>query len=36
VTSTAIRSTKFAVIDFGEVGRSAVHYRYNNVSRTLP
>jgi hypothetical protein len=27
---------KFAVVDSGEVGRSAVYSRYNNGPKTLP
>jgi hypothetical protein len=36
VASTAASSAKVAVIDSGEVGRSAVYGRYNNGIRTLP
>jgi hypothetical protein len=36
VASIAVSSAKFAVIDSGEVGRSAVYSRYNNGRRTLP
>jgi hypothetical protein len=36
MASTAVSSAKVAVIDSGEVGRSTVHNRYNNVPRTLP
>jgi hypothetical protein len=36
MTSTAILLAKVAVIDSGEVGRSAVYSRYNNCPRTLP
>jgi hypothetical protein len=34
--TTAVRLAKVAVVDFGEVGRSAVYSRYNNGPRTLP
>jgi hypothetical protein len=34
--STAISSTKGAVVDSCEVGRSAVYSRYNYGHRTLP
>jgi hypothetical protein len=30
VATTAVSSAKFAVVDSGEVGRSAVYSRYNN------
>jgi hypothetical protein len=36
VAITAVLSAKVAVVDSGEVGRSAVHSRYNNGPRTLP
>jgi hypothetical protein len=36
VASTAVLSGRVAVVDFGEVGRSTVHIRYNNGPRTLP
>jgi hypothetical protein len=36
VATTAVSSTKVAVVDSGEVGRSAVYSRYNNGPRTLP
>jgi hypothetical protein len=36
VATTAVLSTKVAVLDSGEVGRSAVYSRYNNGPRTLP
>jgi hypothetical protein len=36
VASTAVSSAKVAVIDSGEVGRSAVYSRYNTGPRTLP
>jgi hypothetical protein len=36
VATTALSSSKVAVVDSGEVGRSAVYCRYNNGSRTLP
>jgi hypothetical protein len=36
VASTAVSSAKVAVVDSGEVGRSAVYSRYNNGHRTLP
>jgi hypothetical protein len=35
VASTAVTSAKVAVIDSGEVGRSAVYSRYNSGPRTL-
>jgi hypothetical protein len=35
VASTAVSSAKAAVVDSGEVGRSAVYSRYNNGPRTL-
>jgi hypothetical protein len=35
MASTAVLS-KVDVVDCGEVGRSAVHSRYNNGPRTLP
>jgi hypothetical protein len=34
--TTAVSSAKVAVVDSGEVGRSAVYSRYNNGARTLP
>jgi hypothetical protein len=34
MASTAISPAKITVIDFGEVGRSAVYSRYNNDPRT--
>jgi hypothetical protein len=36
MASTAVSSAKFAVIDYSEVGRSAVYNKYNNGPRTLP
>jgi hypothetical protein len=36
VASTAVLSSKIAVVNSGEVGRSAVHSRYTNDPRTLP
>jgi hypothetical protein len=36
VASTAVSSANVAVVDSGEVGRSAVYNRYNNGPRTLP
>jgi hypothetical protein len=36
VASTAVSSAKVAVVDSGDVGRSAVYSRYNNDTRTLP
>jgi hypothetical protein len=36
VATTAVSSAKVAVVDCGEVGRSAVYSRYNNGPRTLP
>jgi hypothetical protein len=36
VASAAAVSAKVAVADYGEVGRCAVHGRYNNDPRTLP
>jgi hypothetical protein len=33
---TAVSSAKVAVVDSGEVDRSAVYSRYNNGPRTLP
>jgi hypothetical protein len=35
VATTAVSSAKVAVVDSGEVGRSAVYSRYNDP-RTLP
>jgi hypothetical protein len=35
IISAAVSSAKFAVVDSGEVGRSAVYSRYNNGPRTL-
>jgi hypothetical protein len=35
VASTAVSSAKVAVVDCGEVGRSAVCSRYNNGPKTL-
>jgi hypothetical protein len=34
--TTAILLAKFAVVDSGEVGRSAVYSSFNNGPRTLP
>jgi hypothetical protein len=36
MASTAVSSAKVAVVDSGEVGRSAVYSRYNISLRTLP
>jgi hypothetical protein len=36
MVTTAVLSAKVAVVDSGEVGRSAVYRRYNNSPRTLP
>jgi hypothetical protein len=36
VATTSVSSAKVAVVDSGEVGRSAVYSRYNNGPRTLP
>jgi hypothetical protein len=36
VASTAVSLANIAVVDSGEVGRSAVYNRYNNGPRTLP
>jgi hypothetical protein len=36
VAGAAVSSAKIAVVDSGEVGRSAVYSRYNNGPRTLP
>jgi hypothetical protein len=36
VATTAVSSAKVAVVDSGEVGKSAVCSRYNNGPRTLP
>jgi hypothetical protein len=36
MVTTAVSSAKVAVLDSGEVGRSAVYSRYNNSPRTLP
>jgi hypothetical protein len=35
VATTAISSSKVAVVDSGEVGRSAVYSRYNNAIALL-
>jgi hypothetical protein len=35
-TTAAVLSVKVAVVDSGEVGRSAVYSRYNNCPRILP
>jgi hypothetical protein len=36
MASTAVSLAKVAVVDYDEIGRSAVYSRYNNGSRTLP
>jgi hypothetical protein len=36
MVTTAVSSAKVAVVDPGEVARSAVYSRYNNGLRTLP
>jgi hypothetical protein len=36
VVTSAVSSAKVAVIDSGEVGRSAMYSRFNNGPRTLP
>jgi hypothetical protein len=36
MVTTAVSSAKVAVVDPGEVGRSAEYSRYNNSPRTLP
>jgi hypothetical protein len=36
MATTTVSSAKVAVVDSGEVGRSAVYSRYNNGPRTLP
>jgi hypothetical protein len=36
VATTAVTSAKVAMVDSGEVGRSAVYNRYYNGPRTLP
>jgi hypothetical protein len=36
MATTAVSAAKVAVVDSGEVGRSAVYSRYNNGPRTLP
>jgi hypothetical protein len=36
VATTTVSSARVAVVDSGEVGRSAVYSRYNNGPRTLP
>jgi hypothetical protein len=36
MATTAVLSAEVAVVDSGEVGRSAVYSRYNNGPRTLP
>jgi hypothetical protein len=36
MATTAVSSVKVAVVDYGEVGRSAVYSRYNIGPRTLP
>jgi hypothetical protein len=35
MVTTAVSSTKVAVVDSGEVGRSAVYSSYNNVPSSL-
>jgi hypothetical protein len=35
MVTTAVSFTKVAVVDPGEVGRSAAYNRYNNSPRTL-
>jgi hypothetical protein len=36
MATTAVSSAEVAVVDSGEVDRSAVYSRYNNGPRTLP
>jgi hypothetical protein len=36
MATTAVSSAKVAMVDYGEVGRSAVYSRYNIGHRTLP
>jgi hypothetical protein len=36
LVTTAVSSAKAAMVDSGEVSRSAVYSRYNNSPRTLP
>jgi hypothetical protein len=36
MATTAVSLAKVVVVDFGEVGRSAVYSRYNNGPSTLP
>jgi hypothetical protein len=36
MATTVVSSANVAVVDSGEVGRSAVYSRYNNGPRTLP
>jgi hypothetical protein len=36
VATTKVSSAKVAVINYGEIGRSALYTRYNNGPRTLP
>jgi hypothetical protein len=36
MATITVSSEKVAVVDFGEVDRSAVHSRYNNGLRILP
>jgi hypothetical protein len=36
MVTTAVSSAKVAVVDPGEVSRSALYSRYNNGPRTLP
>jgi hypothetical protein len=36
MVTTAVSLAQVAVVDSGEVGRSAVYSRYNNGPRTLP
>jgi hypothetical protein len=36
VASTAVSSAKVDVVDYGEIGRSAVCSKYNSGPKTLP
>jgi hypothetical protein len=36
IVTSEVSSAKFAVVESGKVGRSAVYSRYNNGPRTLP
>jgi hypothetical protein len=36
VANTAVSSANVVIVNFGEVGRSAVYSRYNSGPRTLP